>query len=301
GHEQSQPRGHRRRLSRHGRRRDAFGVTYSVVARDDATGELGVAVQSHFFSVGSVVSWARPGVGAVATQSMADITYGPLGLELLAGGRGATDALAGLLAADEGRASRQVAIVDAGGDVAVHTGSACIPDAGHRTGDGFSVQANMMARATVWDAMAEAFATATGDVADRMLAALDAAEAEGGDIRGKQSAALVVVSGDRTRPWWERVLDVRVDDSLDPLAELRRLVGLNRAYAGRGTPDALGANPELRFWQAMRLVHEGHVDEARASLDRIYAVHDGWRELVRRLPASGRLPDDPELIARLTQ
>ena len=280
-------------------------MTYSVVARDPVTGELGVAVQSHYFGVGPVVPWLRPGVGAVATQASVDIGYGPRALDLLAAGKTAREALDELISADDHRHIRQVAVVDGEGNVATHTGERCIREAGHRTGDGWSVQANMMTNATVPDAMADAFeATFAGenDLATRLLSALDAAEAEGGDIRGKQSAALVVVSGDATTPHWERVVDVRVDDSPEPLHELRRLVELRAAYRTFDVDaPALGGNPELRFWQALGLAtSQGRVDEARQILDRIYAADDRWRELLRRLPAAGNFPDDPDLIARLT-
>src|SRR5512136_1136055 len=212
--------------------------TYSIVARDPATGELGVAVQSHWFSVGSGVSWAEAGVGAVATQSFVDPSYGPLGLALMRAGRAAPDALAGLLPADGGRDVRQVAMIDAQGRVAAHTGKKCIAEAGHRVGKDYSVQANLMASDRVWPAMAKAFEEAKGDLADRMLAALDAAQAAGGDIRGQQSAALVVVAGTPSgRPWEDRVFDLRVEDHPRPLEELRRLVGVARAYAHMNAGD----------------------------------------------------------------
>lgn len=276
-------------------------MTYSIVARDPGTGELGVAVQSHFFAVGPVVPWLRAGVGAVATQAMAEISYGPKALDLLAAGRSPEDALAELTAADEQAETRQVAVVDATGAVATHTGRRCIAEAGHRTGDGWSVQANMMTNATVPDAMAEAFTSTEGDLAFRMLAALDAAEAEGGDIRGRQSAALVVVGGGDAVPHGDRVYDVRVDDHPEPLAELRRLTEIRRAYREmRADEPSLGDNPELRFWRALHVATTGDVAAARADLDRIYAADERWRELVRRLPASGQLPDDPSLLAGLT-
>lgn len=276
-------------------------MTYSIVARDAATGELGVAVQSHFFAVGPVVPWLRPGVGAVATQAMAELSYGPLALDLLAAGRSPERALEILTEADPGAATRQVAVIDAAGAVAVHTGERCIAEAGHRLGEGWAVLANMMTKPTVPDAMADAFLTADGSLAERLLAALDAAEAEGGDIRGRQSAALVVVRGDREAPVWDNVCDVRVDDHPDPLVELRRLVGMRRAYrTGDAYDPVLGNNPEVRFWSALRRAAAGDVAGARAILDPIYAADERWRELVRRLPAAGNLPDDPELLAALT-
>ena len=205
--------------------------TYSIVARDPATGELGVAVQSHWFSVGSVVTWAEPGVGAVATQSFVEVSYGPLGLELMQAGKTAEQALAALLAADPHPQVRQVAMVDRHGNVAAHTGDSCIAAAGHQTGEQYSVQANLMERDTVWGAMARAYESAEGDLAERLMASLEAAEAEGGDIRGRQSAAILVVpAAGEGRPWRETVVDLRVEDHPRPLAELRRLLRVHRAY-----------------------------------------------------------------------
>jgi uncharacterized Ntn-hydrolase superfamily protein len=277
-------------------------VTYSVVARDPTTGELGVAVQSHYFGVGPVVPWLRPGVGAVATQASVEFGYGPKALDLLSAGTDPEEALRRLTEADDNAAVRQVALVDAQGRVATHTGERCIAEAGHRTGDGWSVQANMMTNATVPDAMADAFQRTTGDLATRLLAALDAAEVEGGDIRGKQSAALVVVSGDPATPSWDRIVDVRVDDAPEPLDELRRLVEVRTAYRTFDVDHpALGGNPELRFWRALHLATtEGDVDAARSQLNAIYDQDDRWRELLRRLPKAGNFPDDPDLLRALT-
>ena len=298
-------------------------ATYSIVARDAATGQLGVAVQSHWFSVGSVVPWAEAGVGAVATQSFVEPAYGPLGLELMRMGRSAQQALDALTSTDDGEAVRQVAFVDADGNVAVHTGSNAIAAAGHRTGDGYSVQANMMENATVWDAMAEAYERSEGDLAERLLAALEAAQAEGGDIRGKQSAALVVVRAESTgKPWLDRVFDLRIEDHPEPIEELRRLVELQRAYqhlnAGdehvtEGDIEAAMAsytaamelvrdettNGEAPFWVGITLASIGRVEEALPYLARAYAQDVRWAELVARLPAAGLLPDDAGLVQRL--
>jgi uncharacterized Ntn-hydrolase superfamily protein len=295
-------------------------MTYSMVARDPETGQLGVAVQSHYFSVGSIVTWAEPGVGAVATQSFAEPSYGPQGLDLIRGGRSAAGALGELIDRDDGEATRQVAMVDAAGRVAVHTGRACIPEAGHRVGGQVSAQANMMLRDTVWDAMVDAYSEAGGDLAARLLAALDAAEGEGGDVRGRQSAALLVVGGRRTdTPWRERLVELRVEDSPEPLRELRRLLELKRAYdrvenaeqlilAG-DVPAALAQydeaseiapdNLEIVFWRGVTLAAAGRVDEARAQLDRAYAAKPGWAELLKRLVSIGLIPDSPELIQAL--
>ncbi|HEY5885736.1 MAG TPA: DUF1028 domain-containing protein, partial [Pyrinomonadaceae bacterium] len=205
--------------------------TYSIVARDPDTGELGVAVQSHWFSVGPIVAWAEAGVGAVATQSFVDTSYGKNGLELMRGGKSAPDTLKELLAKDEAREVRQVGMIDAQGRVDAWTGKNDIQAAGHIVGKNFSVQANLMLNDKVWPAMARAFENTKGDLAERMLAALDAAQAVGGDIRGKQSAALIVVTGKPTgQAWKDRTFDLRVDDSSQPLRELRRLVRLQRAY-----------------------------------------------------------------------
>ncbi len=212
-------------------------MTYSIVARDPDTGELGVAVQSHWFSVGSIVTWARPGVGAVATQANADPGYGPQLLDLVAAGVHAEQALATLVANDPAGHSRQVAVVDAAGHVAAHTGSSCMAYAGHVTGTGVSCQANIMATERVWPAMLEAFEAAAGSLTSRLLDALDAAEREGGDLRGRQSAAILVVAPD-AEPW-QTVVSVRVEDDPEPLGELRRLVALRGAYALAGEADEL--------------------------------------------------------------
>jgi uncharacterized Ntn-hydrolase superfamily protein len=272
-------------------------MTYSLVVRDKETGQFGVAVQSHYFSVGSVVPWARPGVGAVATQAMAEISYGPRGLQLMGAGESATTALAQLLAEDEGRESRQVAMVDADGNAAVHTGANCIAEASHIVGDGWTVEANMMRRAGVPEAMAESLArTAEQPLADRLLAALDAAEAAGGDVRGQQSVAMLIVPG--VGEPWARDLELRVEDHADPLGEMRRLLGLHRAYRG-GDPDVMGDNHELRFWQLIGLAAAGEIDEARTMLKAACTVDPGWGELLRRLPAAGLWPADEDLIEQL--
>jgi uncharacterized Ntn-hydrolase superfamily protein len=294
--------------------------TYSIVARDPATGEMGVAVQSHAFSVGSGVTWAEAGVGAVATQSFIDPSYGPLGLAMMRAGRSAPDALKGLLAADEGRDVRQVAMIDASGRVAAHTGAKCIPAAGDHVGENYSVQANLMDKATVWPAMAKAFETTRGDLADRMLAALEAAQGEGGDIRGMQSAAILVVKGVSSgRPWQDKIFDLRVDDHPSPVEELRRLVRLQRAYnlsnegdlalekkddaaALRAYAAAAALVPndaEMAYWYAVALVNTGHVDESLAVFAKAYRLYPRWREMAPRLSKVGLLPEDPRVIAHI--
>ena len=294
--------------------------TYSIVARDPATGELGVAVQSHWFGVGAIVAFAEAGVGAVATQSFVDPSYGPLGLELMRAGRTAPEALAGLLEADPHPDVRQVAMIDAEGNVAAHTGENAIIAAGHHTGENYSVQANLMASETVWPAMARAFESTEGDLAERMMAALEAAQAEGGDIRGRQSAALVVVSGTPTgRPWVDRLFDLRIEDHAEPLAELRRILHLARAYREMNAGDeAMTLNEvdgavqhydaaatmvpesaEMVYWAGITLAAAGRVEDALPRLERAYAADPGWAVLTPRLPDAGLLPDDPALLARL--
>ncbi len=298
-------------------------ATYSIVARDSVTGEIGVAVQSHWFSVGSIVTWAEAGVGAVATQSFVEPSYGPLGLALMRTGRSAPDALRGLIASDPDSAVRQVAMVDARGRVAAFTGARAIVAAGHHVGNGYSVQANLMEKPSVWPAMARAFETGKGDLAERLLLALEAAEREGGDIRGRQSAAIVVVGpASSGRPWADRLVDLRIDDHTEPLVELRRLVTLSRLYrrmnegdewvTKNDIPKAVAAydaaiaflpdsatNGEAVFWTGISLAAAGKEAEAAPYLVRAYAVHPKWAELVPRLPAAGLLPADSALVRRL--
>lgn len=301
-------------------RRFPLAHTYSIVARDPQTGRLGIAVQSHWFSVGSVVAWAEAGVGAVATQALVDIRYGPLGLALMRAGYSAPQALAALLAADEGRDLRQVAMVDAQGRVAVHTGRRCIPDAGHEIGESFSVQANMMVCPDVWPAMAEAYRSAAGDFADRLLAALEAGQAAGGDIRGQQSACILIVEPVSTgRPWADTVMDLRVEDHPQPLQELRRLIRLHRAYGhmnrgdewlGKGdveqalreyaTADSLAPeNEEVRFWHAVTLADAGRLEEALPLFRDVFARNPLWATLLERLKTVDLVGFGPETMERI--
>jgi uncharacterized Ntn-hydrolase superfamily protein len=274
--------------------------TYSIVAHDRQTGECGVAVQSHWFSVGSVVTWGRAGVGAVATQSLADPAYGPRLLEALSNGEEPEAALQRLVAADPGGRFRQVAVVNAQGVVAVHTGEGCIAFAGHRTGDGFSAQANMMANDTVWGAMADAFEGAEGSLARRMMAALDGAEAAGGDARGRQSGALLVVPAQGEE--WNRT-ELRVEDHPEPLDELRRVLAVSEAYdlatkaddamgegrhedAARYGAEALALQPdnhELLFWAGLGMAQSGDVEGGVAMVRRAIELQPGWAELLGRL------------------
>ena len=294
--------------------------TYSIVARDPETGELGVAVQSHWFSVGPIVAWAEAGVGAVATQSFVDPSYGKNGLDLMRGGKSAPDTLKELLAKDEAKEVRQVAMIDAQGRVDAWTGKNDIQAAGHIVGKNFSVQANLMLSDKVWPAMARAFENTKGDLAERMLAALDAAQAVGGDIRGKQSAALIVVTGKPTgQAWKDRTFDLRVDDSPQPLKELRRLVRLQRAYNHMNAGDLAvekkdneGAlreysaaeklvpdNAEMIYWHAVALVNMGRVDESLPLFRKVFAMDRNWITLTPRLPNSGLLPNDPKIIQKI--
>jgi uncharacterized Ntn-hydrolase superfamily protein len=294
--------------------------TFSIVARDSVTGDMGVAVQSHWFSVGPVVPWARAGVGAVATQSLVLVSYGPLGLDLMEEGMSAGEALEKLLEDDAHSAVRQVAMVDGQGNVAAHTGDSCIAYASHYEGNGYSVQANMMLTNKVVPAMAQAYEKAQGDLADRMLAALEAAQAAGGDIRGRQSAAILIVRGVPTEePWSDVVMDLRVEDHPQPIEELKRLVTMHRAYnfenlgdeamaegdlkaameaygeAARLAPD----NLELVFWQGVSLVNMGRDEEGIKLLRGVVAKDANWKELLRRLPASGLLVTTKERLEKI--
>jgi uncharacterized Ntn-hydrolase superfamily protein len=276
-------------------------VTYSIVARDSETGQLGVAVQSHWFSVGSLVPWAQPGVGAVATQANVEVAYGPRALELLAAGADAQAVLAQLVAEDKLADERQVAIVDAAGRAAAHTGASCMAYAGHLTGEGVSCQANIMTSERVWPAMMEAFSSAAGALTERLLATLDAAELAGGDIRGRQSAAILVVPGEGEP--WDALISLRVEDHPDPLSELRRLVGLHVAYDLANEADELVAEGrddeaarlyrkasevapesyELRFWAGLGDAQLGDLDGGVREVQAAIAAHPPMRELLERL------------------
>lgn len=293
--------------------------TFSIVARDPATGEIGGAVQSHWFGVSDVL-WVEPGVGAVATQSLVDFTYGPAGLELLRLGRSAKDALNGLLASDSASDVRQVAILGAEGEIAAHTGAHCIDHAGHIVGEDYSVQANLMLNDTVPAVMARAFETTKGDLAERLMAALEAAQAEGGDIRGQQSAALLVAGPKNTgRSWADHPFDLRVDDHAEPVKELRRLLRTARAYQAMNEGDLAiekrdfakaeeeygraqelaPRNAEVLFWHAVALVNAGRESEAMPLFAKVYAIDAQWKKLPSRLVKADLLPDDDALVKRI--
>ena len=285
-----------------------FAHTYSIVARDPNTGEMGVGVQSHYFSVGGVVSWGESGVGVVATQSLVNVSFGLRGLELLKQGKSPREALDILITADEGRDVRQVAILDAQGRVAAHTGSKCIVHAGHIEGDNFSVQANMMLTDKVWSAMAKGFESNNNlPLAERIVKTMEAAETVGGDIRGKQSAAILIVGGKEAENKWEdKIIDLRVEDNEEPVKELKRLLKLYRAYKHMDNGDlamehddmesALNEydsaltmfpdNLEMKFWTAVTLANNKKIKEASNIFKKVFDKDNNWRLLAERLPES---------------
>jgi len=299
-----------------------FAHTYSIVAYDEQTGDMGVAVQSHWFSVGTMVTWGEAGVGVVATQSFVNPAFGPEGLNLLKAGKSAGDAVAALLLSDKGREFRQLAILDAKGNAASFTGEKCIQPAGNIVGKNFSVQANLMANDKIWPAMAEAFQKAKGSLAERMLASLEAAEKAGGDIRGKQSAAMLVVRGKATGKVWEdRLVDIRVDDSPAPLPELRRLLKIHRAYDHMNNGDLavekndmdsamkeysaamkmFPNNLEMKFWTAVALANKRRMKEALPMFKQIFKKDKQWKTLTPRLIPNGLLKVTEEQLKRITE
>lgn len=294
-------------------------MTYSIVARDSLSGRFGVAVQSHYLGVGPVVPWLEAGVGAIATQASVNLSFGPIGLELLRAGRSATEVVAALVASDPGAQQRQLGVVDAQGRAAAFTGSQTIPAAGHLVHDGFTVQGNLLERESCWPAMAVAFVgTADAPFTERLLLALEAAEREGGDVRGRQSAAIMVVEGSlQAAPWQGRLMDLRIEDHPDPVPELRRLVTLQEAYnllddegdaaragadeseryaeARRRAPDAM----ELVFWMGLEHAKRGDLDAARRELAVAFAADTRWRTTLQHLAAARREGITPKLAAKL--
>jgi uncharacterized Ntn-hydrolase superfamily protein len=276
-------------------------VTYSIIAFDPETRQCGVAVQSHWFSVGGVVTWAEPGIGAVATQAIVEPAYGPRGLERMRAGHPAPEVLAELVAADELATGRQVAMVDTHGGIAAHTGSECMRFAGQVVGHHHSCQANLMRTGEVWGAMSEAYLGAKGSLAERLLDALDAGEAAGGDLRGRQSAAILVV-GAEGEPW-QRLVDLRVEDHEDPLGELRRIARLNHGYklVTRGDEvwiagdkakaseiyieawEQLPEIHEMKFWAGMALIERGEIERGAVLLREAIDSHGEWRQVIDML------------------
>ena len=291
--------------------------TYSIVAFDEKTGDMGVAVQSHWFAVGTSVTWGEAGVGVIATQSFVNPAFGPNGLALLKKGMAPQEVVDELIKGDEGREFRQLAVLDSKGRAASYTGKLCIQPAGNIVGKDFSVQANLMSNDRIWPAMAEAFKNSKGPLAERMLVALEAAEKAGGDIRGKQSAALLVVRAKSTGKVWEdRLVDLRVDDNAAPLIELRRLLNVHRAYEHMNNGDLavekndmdkamkeyssamkmFPDNLEMKYWTAVALANKGNLKEALPMFREIFEKDKNWRDLTPRLLPNGLLKVTPDQL-----
>jgi len=294
--------------------------TYSIVAVDREAGEIGAAVQSHWFSVGTTVPWAEAGIGAVATQSFANLSFGPRGLELLRQGKSPGQVVEQLLDSDPAGEMRQLAVIDRHGNAAAHTGSRCVPEAGHLIGENFSVQANLMASSEVWPAMAQSFRQSSGPLAERLIEALRAAQARGGDLRGKQSAAILVVRAEPTGELWrDRLIDLRVEDHEEPLDELDRLLRVFRAYehmnrgdealeaddgegALREYDEALRLYPhsqEIQFWSAVSLVNAGRLEQALPAFAQLFSAHPNWGTLLERIYGLGIMKTDQNSYRRI--
>lgn len=294
--------------------------TYSIVARDPDTGEMGVAVQSHWFSVGSIVAWGEAGVGVIATQSFVNVSFGPRGLALLKRDKTAQQVVEALIASDEGRDVRQLAVLSANGSVDAYTGKNCIPDAGHYVGENFSVQANLMLNDKVWSAMTEAFESTEGPLAERMIAALEAAQEVGGDIRGKQSASILIVRGESTGNVWEdRLVDLRVEDHKHPVKELKRLLKVHRAYEHMNDGDLavehgdmelamneysaaeemFPDNEEMKYWHAVTLVNNNRLDDALPLFATVFEKNENWKILTPRLIPVGLLKVNDKQLKKI--
>ncbi|MFZ2323124.1 MAG: DUF1028 domain-containing protein [Ignavibacteriaceae bacterium] len=301
---------------------DPLAHTFSIVARDPETGEMGVAVQSHWFSVGSLVAWGEAGVGVVATQSFVNASFGQRGLDMLKTGMTAQEVVDSLISSDPGGDFRQLAIVDSKGNSASFTGAKCIAEAGNIVGDNYSVQANMMLHNTVWGEMSKTFENTKGRLAERLVATLEAAQNAGGDIRGKQSACLLVVKGTATGNIWEdRLIDLRVEDNQDPIAEIRRLLNVYRAYEHMNNGDLavekndmnlamdeynaamkmFPDNLEMKYWTAITLANTGEVEKAFPMLKEIFVQNKNWKELTRRLPSVGLLTVDEMTLKKILE
>lgn len=299
-----------------------FTHTFSIVARDIVTGDLGVAVQSHWFSVGREVTWGKAGVGVIATQSFVNVSFGPRGLEMLESGMTAKQVLDSLIKSDAGRDFRQLAVLDVHGNAASYTGKKCIPAAGNIVGDNFSVQANLMLNDKVWPAMAETFKNTKGPLAERMVAALEAGQKAGGDIRGRQSAALLVVRGKSTGMIWkDRLIDLRVDDSPEPIKELKRLLKLHRAYEHMNNGDLatekgnmkkameeyssaekmFPENAEMKYWHAVTLTNNGRLNDALSLFKTVFKMDENWRTLTPRLVPIGLLNVDKNQLKKIIE
>jgi uncharacterized Ntn-hydrolase superfamily protein len=299
---------------------DPFAHTYSIVARDPDTGEMGVAVQSHWFSVGSIVAWGEAGVGVVATQSFVNVSFGPRGLVLLKRGKTADQVVEALIASDDGRDVRQLAVLGVDGTVDAYTGKNCIPGAGHIVGDNYSVQANLMKNDKVWSAMAEAFENSTGPLAERMVISLEAAQNVGGDIRGKQSASILIVKGESSGKVWEdRLIDLRVEDHPEPVKELKRLLRVFRAYEHMNKGDLaiehgdmklameeysaaenmFPDNEEMKYWHAVTLVNNGDLNNALPLFRSVFLRNEDWIELTPRLVPIGLLMVSDEELEKI--
>jgi len=284
--------------------------TYSIFARDSVTGEMGVAVQSHWFNVGAIVGWGEAGVGVIATQSFVNPSFGIKGLDLLKAGKSPKEVVDELIAGDEGRDFRQLAVLDAKGRTASYTGAKCIDGAGNIAGNNYSVQANLMMNDKVWSAMEKAFLETKAPLAERMIASLEAAQNVGGDIRGMQSASIMVFSGASTgKPWADKLIDLRVEDNPNPVAELKRLLSVQRAYEHMNAGDLavekndmelalkeynaamemFPDNLEMKYWTAVTLANNNRLAEALPLFNIVFATDKNWKELTPRLPKSGLL------------
>jgi uncharacterized Ntn-hydrolase superfamily protein len=299
---------------------EPFAHTFSIVARDTITGEMGVAVQSHWFAVGTIVSWGEAGVGVVATQSFVNPSFGPRGLALLKQGLNAQQVLNLLIESDEGKDFRQLTILDSKGNSAAYTGINCVDDAGHFVGNNYSVQANMMINNKIWSAMSEAFENSKGKLAERLLVTLEAAQKAGGDIRGKQSASILVVLAESTgNIWQDRIVDIRVDDHPEPIEEVKRILKVHRAYEHMNNGDLaiehnnmdlamkeystaesmFPENEEMKYWHAVTLANTGKVDESLPLFREVFFKNKNWVELTPRLIKSKLLTVNEEQLAKI--